>query len=389
MISPEINVYGLASADTLYREYGCRARELKQQGAKIIGYLCAYVPQEIIAAAGFIPFRIIANLNEPITEADEHMETIVCPLVRNRFDQTLKGTYDFLDGLVIPHACDSICRTYDIWKDSLGLPFNHFINVPHGIDDSSLQFFTEVLNTFRISLGEFAGKEISDDVLNEAIRAYNLNRTKVNELYTLRKSVPSPIYGSEVVKTLVAGMGIPIQESTSLLEDVINEVKQRQAVLPLKTARLMIVGAELTDVALLELIEDVGANVVADELCPGARENLQLVEIHGDPIAGIAERYLRKINCPRTYLDESGSYDEYLEMKFGYLRRSIKDFHVDGVVIHVYRYCDPFGFDVPAMKSYLKKLNIPVLHLEDEYSLLTSARIRTKIQAFLEMLDTK
>ncbi len=387
-MSAEISDGGLAAADKLYNEYGHRARELKERGRKIIGYLCAYVPLEIITAAGFIPFRIKANLGEPITKADEQMETIVCPLVRSRFDQALKGAYSFLDGLIIPHACDSICRTYDIWKDALGLPFNHFINVPHGTDDSSLQFFTETLNTFRRSLGEFAGKEISDNSLIEAIRLYNQNRARVHELYELRKSAPPLVSGSEVVKVLVAGMSIPVEESTSLLQNIITEVKQKPRSSSKKTARLMVVGAEVTDVAFFELIEDVGANVVADELCPGARENLPVIDITVDPIAGIAERYLRKINCPRTYFDESRPYREFLDKRFGHLSRAIRDYRVDGVILHVYRYCDPFGFDVPAMKSYIEALNVPVLHLEDEYSVSTGARISTKIQAFLEIIGS-
>jgi benzoyl-CoA reductase/2-hydroxyglutaryl-CoA dehydratase subunit BcrC/BadD/HgdB len=59
---------------------------------------------------------------------------------------------------------------------------------------------------------------------------------------------------------------------------------------------------------------------------------------------------------------------------------------VDGVVIYLYKYCDPFGFEVPAMKSYIESLKIPVLYIEDEYSMSTIARLRTRVQAFLEMI---
>lgn len=97
----------------------------------MLGYLCAYAPLEMITAAGFIPFRIKGNVRESITRADTEMETIVCPLVRSCFDMTLKGSYDFLDGLVIPHTCDSVSQTYDIWKYTLKLPYCYFVNVPH------------------------------------------------------------------------------------------------------------------------------------------------------------------------------------------------------------------------------------------------------------------
>ena len=73
----------LAISDKYYRDYGCRARELKEKDQRFIGHLCAYVPVEMISAAGFIPFRIRGNVGEPITAADTQMETIVCPLVRS------------------------------------------------------------------------------------------------------------------------------------------------------------------------------------------------------------------------------------------------------------------------------------------------------------------
>ena len=379
---------GLVAAEKYYRDYGGRARELKEQGRKIIGYLCAYVPLEIITAAGFIPFRIKGNVNEPITRADTQMETIVCPLVRSCFDLSVKGSYDFLDGLVIPHACDSICRTYDIWKYTLGLPYSHFINMPHGTDDSSLEFFKAVLSTFRKSLETFAGKEISDNNLAQAVKTYNENRARVRKLYELRKSDPPLISGTELTKVLIAGMSITVDESISLLDMVIAEVKQRVGVAEAKSPRVMVVGAEIHDAAFIQLVEDIGANVVADDLCPGARENLSFVDITDDPIAGIAERYLRKINCARTYFEQTGTYPEYLEARFGHIGRSIKDFKVGGVILYIYKYCDPFGFEVPAMKSYIESLGTPVLYLEDEYSMATIARMRTRIQAFLELIGS-
>ncbi|MBL7125560.1 MAG: hypothetical protein ISS51_05680, partial [Dehalococcoidales bacterium] len=61
---------GLAAADKYYQDYGCRARELKGQGKRIMGYLCALAPLEMLTAAGFMPFRIKGDVNEPITKAD-------------------------------------------------------------------------------------------------------------------------------------------------------------------------------------------------------------------------------------------------------------------------------------------------------------------------------
>ena len=63
---------GLATVEQYYQDYGCRAKELKKQGKKVIGYLCAFVPLEMITAAGLVPLRIKGNVGEPITKADTH-----------------------------------------------------------------------------------------------------------------------------------------------------------------------------------------------------------------------------------------------------------------------------------------------------------------------------
>jgi benzoyl-CoA reductase subunit C len=376
---------GLALADKYYSDYGSRARELKEGGTKIMGYLCALTPMEIIAAAGFVPFRIIGNVNEPVTKADAEMETIVCPLVRSCFDMSLKGNYEFLEGIVIPHACDSISRTYDVWKYTLNLPYSHFIDMPHGTGEPSLNFYKAILGTFRTTLGRFIGREISDQDLKQAIRLYNQNRAKIRELYELRKTSPPLISGAEVARLLIASVSIPVEEATQLIDRVIKEVKQRQ-VPAAKSARIMVVGAQVDDVAFIDLIEESGAWVVADDLCPGAREFSADVEVTDDPIDGIAERYLRELKCGRTFRERQGSYEQYLEDRFGHIGSSIKDFGVDGVVLYIYKYCDPFGFDVPAMKSYIESKGAPALYLEDEYSMSTIGRLRTRIQAFLELI---
>jgi len=111
----------------------------------------------------------------------------------------------------------------------------------------------------------------------------------VHELYELRKTEPPLISGTEVAKVLIAAMGIPVAESISLLDSVISEVKQRAGTPALKSPRIMVVGAEVDDAAFINLIEDSGASVVADDLCPGGREHHSYVKATDAPIDGIAE----------------------------------------------------------------------------------------------------
>jgi len=377
----------MSKLERYYQNYGIRARELKKEGKGIIAYLCSLVPVEIITAAGLVPFRIRGDVNEPITKGDTNLETIACPFIRSCFDLSVKGWYDFCDGIVIPHGCDSMTRTYSTWRFTLGLPYSHFINVPHTVSGPSMEFFREELNTFRKSIVRFAQKEITESVLNDVIKLYNQNRDKAQELYELRKPDPPLITGAEMAKALTVGMSLPVAESNELFDELLAELRKRKEAPVSKAPRILIDGACIDNIDFIKLIEDSGANVVVDGLCIGTRDYLPHTDLGGDPLDALARRYLDKINCPRTYREKpEGAYEKYLASRFGDIASLSEKFKVDGVILYVYKYCDPFGFEVPARKAYLDSLNIPVLYLEDEYSAGTIGRLRTRIQAFLEMI---
>jgi len=377
---------GLATVERYYSQYGIRAKELKAEGKKIIGYLSALGPVEIMTAAGVVPVRLIGNVSEPITKGDAYMETIVCPFVRNVFDAAVKGKYAFLDGMVLPHQCDSIDRTNDVWRDNLKLSYWHFINFPHVTDDPSIEFTKEILRLFIKSLEDFTGKKISDEAIVQAIKLHNENRQLMRNLYDFRKSNPPLISGVEMMKVLVAAMSLPVEESSALIKSVIEEVKGREPASAGKSARIMLIGDQVDDVAIIDAIEGAGASLVMDELSIGAKMYWGDVDITPDPVQGIAERYLRKLKIPTTYVDEGNTYQEKLDARFGQIKQHISEFKVNGVILFIYKYCDPYGFEVPAMKSYIESSGVPVLYLEDEYSTSTLARVKTRIEAFLEMI---
>jgi benzoyl-CoA reductase subunit C len=376
-----------STVENYYKNYGVRAKELGKEGKKIIGYVCSFVPLEIITAAGCIPFRVRGDVHEPITKGDTLLETIVCPYHRSCFDLSVKGTYDFLSGLVIPHGCDSMVRSYSVWGYSLPYSYFHFVNIPTVCVDSSYEFFNAELNTFRKGLEKFAGKTITDDDLKEAIRIHNENRGKVRALYEFRKADPPLISGTELTMLLIVGAGLPIRESNALFDQVLAEVGQRKQSPLKKGSRILIDGACLDDIELIKLVEEIGGNVVADTICNGTRDNFPLADEKTDPINALSHRYLEKINCPKTYREnQSGTFEGDIAYRFGDIGAYAKEFKVDGAILYIYKYCDPFGFEVPARKAYYKSINVPLLYLEDVYSAGTIGQLRTRIQAFLEMI---
>lgn len=376
----------LVKVERHYSQYGARAKELRGSGKKVIGYLSALCPVEILTAADVVPVRLKGNVAGAITKADAHMETMVCPFVRNVFDAALKGTYDYLDGMVLPHQCDSIERTSDVWSYNLHFSYWHFLNLPHVADDPSVEFTKELLRIFVGTLEEFTGRRISDEDILQAMKAHNTNRQVMRELYALRKADIPLISGAEMMKVLVAAMSLPVLESTAMIRDVINEVKGRELVFPAKTGRIMLVGDQIDDVAIVDAIEGKDAYLVMDDLSMGSKAYWGDVDLTADPMQGIAERYLRKLKQPTTFVSEGDTYAENLEARFGHMKRYIDEYGVNGVILFIYKYCDPYGFEVPAVKSFIESAGTPVLYLEDEYSTSSLGRVKTRIEAFLEMI---
>lgn len=370
-----------------YNDYGARMKELANGGKKILGYICSFVPIEMIEAAGAIPFRVRGDIHEPVTLGDTLLETIVCPYYRSCFDLSLKGRYTFLSGLVIPHGCDSMVRSYSVWSYSLPYPYFHFVNIPSVCVESSFEFFREELNTFRKSLEGFVGRPITERDLTKAIRTRNAYREKVKALYGLRREDPPLLSGTELTRVITVCGGLPVDEAIHLIDQVLAEVARREGSARPKGPRILVDGACLDNIELIKLVEELGGNVVADTICNGARDQLPMVKEEGDPIAALSERYLDKVNCPKTYRENrAGTFEGDIASRFGDIGGYAQQFKVDGAILYLYRYCDPFGFEVPARKAYYKSINLPVLHLEDVYSAGTVGQLRTRIQAFLEMI---
>ena len=77
------------------------------------------------------------------------------------------------------------------------------------------------------------------------------------------------------------------------------------------------------------------------------------------------------------------------EGRFDCILKLVSDYKVDGVISQIIRYCVPYAHDLPLISERLKKAGIPVLALDVEYGTSGSGQIRTRVQAFLEMLEAK
>ena len=69
-----------------------------------------------------------------------------------------------------------------------------------------------------------------------------------------------------------------------------------------------------------------------------------------------------------------------------YIKNLIHDFNVQGVFLVQEKFCDPHEFDIPYLEEFLKKNDIPCYFIEFDVT-FHAGQIRTRVEAFMEMLD--
>jgi len=351
------------------------ARKWKRQtGGKVIGTICCCVPEELIHAAGILPVRLLGE-HEPNTEADLHFPSNLCPYCKSWFDQLLKGRYDYLDGVVVPNACNIVKSAYGFAKRLLDLDYVHFLDVPQRISAEGIDFFTYDLGNLKKSLEDFSGKKITDTALKDSITVYNDNRSLLEKLYALRRKSPSPVSGPEVQAVVISSMLMPKEEHNRLLSQLLKDIEKRHG--DNSRVRLFISASILDDIDFLELVEECGGTVVADDMPFGSRYFFGNVSLDGDLLRALAERYLTKIACPRKMLPAD---------RLAFSMAKLAGAEVSGAIIHAMRACDPHLYEYPLLRLELEKQRLPVLFFRGEETETEREQQKADIEAFIEMI---
>jgi len=381
---------GLSKAQEIYLNRSQRIMELKAAGNKIMGYPCVYVPLEMLTALDLVPYQTCGDIKEPVTEADRALPSSFCPVMRSCLDCALKNKNDFLDGMVTVHSSDPQEKTARVWESYTNYPYFHFIDMPITVRPESLEYFKSQLDDFKKTLETFTGRKLSKDKLEAAIKLHNQQRALVRELYELTKASPPRVSGKEIVQVVKALTSLPVSEGNDLLTETISEVKNRTTGPKKKPARLIIWSSTLDDTDIMQVFED-KANVVMNESCGGIRAYRAGVKFTADPLEGLADYYLNEITCARTFRqatlgETKKDYARDLRSRFGYLKGIVKEWEINGAIMLLVRYCDPFAFEMPSLKDYFDSIGVPSTYIEYDYTIGAMAPLRTRVEAFLETI---
>lgn len=366
--------------------HGLRIQELddhKKEGGKVVGTFCVFVPDEIIFAAKAISVGLCAGSQFWIEDGEKVMPRNLCPLIKAFMGAKIGGTcpyFNSCDMVIGETTCDGKKKAWEILDEYVPV---HVMDLPQMKRAKDYKMWEEEIKLFIEKIEELTGNKVTVESLKEGIKIANAKRKALKRLYDLRKHKPSPISGLDALLiSQIAFYDNPIR-FTEMLNALCDELDERVKTLePDSKKRIMITGTPMAvpNWKLHSIIESLNAQVVVEETCTGTRYFENEVSEEGDTmeelIKNLADRYL-KVNCA-CFTPNEGRVEDLI--------RYASEYSVDGVIDSNLSFCHTYSVEHGTVEKALKEKDIPVMHIETDYSSEDSGQIKTRVEAFLEMI---
>ncbi|MCW4006106.1 MAG: 2-hydroxyacyl-CoA dehydratase family protein [Candidatus Bathyarchaeota archaeon] len=368
----------------------------KAKGKKVIGYFCIFAPIELILAADAIPVRLNSGWYDTSKLGDRVVPVEVCPVIRSTIGAKMISFSPYMelsDAIISNLTCDGMTKLSEILSDTKPI----WTMSPPRVKDSSqsLVMWREEIKAIKTQLEQLTGNKITSKKLRAAIETMQKASKAFRRLQDLRKG-NSVLMGRDAMLVNQASTWDDIERWTKKTEELCDELEKRREqkdwACPPDTPRVMVTGTPMfwpDNWKLPTLVEEANPPgvLVADELCSSDRLLNDPVGIDewtmDDMINAVSERYLMASTCP-CFTSKDGNED-----RINWLLTKIKDYHIDGVIYYVVRGCMLYAMEYSRVKRALDKINVPVYYLDTEYTREDVGQMKTRVEAFLEMLSAR
>jgi benzoyl-CoA reductase/2-hydroxyglutaryl-CoA dehydratase subunit BcrC/BadD/HgdB len=371
-------------------------REAKENDKKVIGYMCLFAPIELILAADAIPIRVNSGWYDTAKLGDRVVPVEVCPVVRSTIGAKMIGLSPYLelsDALINVLTCDAITKLGEILSDYKPI---WTMTIPRVKDSAqSLRLWNDEIKTMKSQIEALTGNKIDRKKLRSAIELTQKATKAFRRLQEIRKGAPV-IMGRDAMLVNQTYMWDDIKRWTEKTEALCDELEKRVQkkmwACPPDTPRVMVTGTPMIwpdNWKLPTLIEEGAPQgvLVADELCSSERLLYDPVGVDewnmDDMFNAIGERYLMASTCP-CFTSADGNED-----RINWLLNKIKEWNIQGVIYYVHRGCMLYAMEYTRVKKVLDSISVPVYYLDTEYTREDVGQMKTRVEAFLEMLSAR
>jgi benzoyl-CoA reductase/2-hydroxyglutaryl-CoA dehydratase subunit BcrC/BadD/HgdB len=344
----------------------------KGMGGMIAGVLPIYYPRALLRAFNILPVEIWGPPGIDPVFGSAHLQPYICSIVRNALSFVQSTSFQAVDILLVPHACDSLQGLGSILLDFVPpdqpvLP----LYLPRGEGLNKAAFLKREFETLFQNLQKCTGSSPSQDEIMLKVLDEEEANQKLASLYLGRRHLPLSDIG--FYRLIRAREYLPAEDFSEMAQTVLDQVQAEV----LDGIPILLSGILPEPMALLEEITKMGGIIVGDDFACGSRR-LYPPGTSQDPILRMAQSLLGAA--------PSWSWGTPIQDRLEHLIQLIRTSGAKGVVFYNIKFCEPELFDLPIIRDGLQKETIPSTVIEVDINDPLSNQTLTRIEAFLEMI---
>jgi benzoyl-CoA reductase/2-hydroxyglutaryl-CoA dehydratase subunit BcrC/BadD/HgdB len=371
--------------------HGLRIKELQDaraNGRKVVGTFCVFVPDELILAVDAISVGLCAGAEFGFEDAENLLPRNTCSLIKSFFGFKLNRVCPYLeasDMIVGETTCDGKKKAYEIFKTVQ--PNVYVMEVPQMKNPQDRELLLSEYLRFKEKLEKLTGVTITAERLKKGIAMVNARRKALHRLAVLRAADPAPISGLDALLiNQIAFYDDPVRFTNSvnvICDELETRIKNGKGAATKDTPRILISGCPMAvpNWKLPFIIESSGGIIVGEESCVGERGTQNLVDETGttvdEMIQAIVDRYF-KIDCA-IFTPNPERIEHILKM--------VDEYHANGVIHYSLQFCSPYTVESYSAEKALTDADVPCIRIETDYSQEDTGQLKTRIDAFLEILS--
>lgn len=351
-------------------------REQKEKyGRSLFGVFPAQYPKEIFWAMNALPVEIWDPPLE-ISRANAHLQPYICSVVRLGLELILQGHCDDVDGFLFPHTCDSIQNLASIVNDYLRLkkPCHFFYHPKAPYRLSSRNYYLKQLKDLASGLEKQLGP-LNLDELRRRVGDSRQISSSIKELYDLRAEGRLRSSNQEFYQVLRQGEFLHPDDFLSLVAQFAATSQGEGKKGPV----VILSGVLPSPPDLLSLLDELGVRIGDDDLLNCSRRLLMRPSDKADPFEALADGYFAMPPC--------STRNSPVEERLKHLLRQAQRCGAKGVVFFTVKFCEPELFDIPQLVEELKSQGLAMLVMDTELNQGVSGQMRTRVEAFVEMIS--
>ena len=347
----------------------------RDRGGKVVGHFQVNSPEEIVHAAGLLPFKVRGAPIEAV-QADSHFGSYLCSILKSSLELALRNTVE-LDMFVTHPICDAARNLAAVWERNVSYPCQILYLPQNPNSPHSVVYLRGEYDRLKRSVEGLSGASITDESLRQSIAVFNENRRLIRELYEIKRDTPWLVSADEAyVLVALAGL-IPREEHNELLKTLLPQIRVRGN---RKQDKIRVVfEGGFCEQPPLDMIRGIARScyVVDDDLLIGLRWLLADVSLVGDPLLNLAEAYLEKSSYSPVQHDLRKPKEQMLLAR-------IRNARADAAILTAAKMCEPGLEEQVAYARALDEAGIPYFVGEFEESMTSFDSMEIQLETFVE-----